>query len=175
MIKNIFNFIFSRQFCTKLMIGAIGWYLRTITVKDADAITKCLYLTHDLRNLLEEMKKNIFEYSRSLSYDAKKIFEFKNLLEKIERKKVGLMFPCYLLNQLTSQTLNIIKNKNESEKNYTILEILKIWGYDQEKDELTGITEILAFLSAGFPKRCFLWLLSWIQILKNWYKTKLSI
>ena len=152
MIKNILNFIFSRQFCTKLMIGAIGWFLRTLTVKDAEAVTKCLHLIYDLKNLLEEMKKKIFEYSRNLSYDAKKIFELKKLLEKIELEKNGLTFSCHLLNQLTSQTLDIIRNKNGSEKNYIILEILEIWGYNQEKYELTHITEILAFLSARFSK-----------------------
>ena len=167
MIKNILNFIFSRQFCTKLMIGVMGWYLRTLTVKDTNAITNCLHLTYDLKNLLEEMKKKNFEYSRSLSYDEKKIFEFKKLLEKIERKKVGLMFPCHLLNQLTSQTLNIIKNKNESEKNYTISEILEIWGYNHEKDELAQVTKILEFLSARFPKRLLLWCISWLKFLKN--------
>lgn len=167
MITKIFKFIFSFQFYSKLMIAAIGWYLRTLTAKDAQAATKCLHLSHDLKNLLEEMKKKDFDYGRNLSYDEKKIFELKKLLEKIELEKNGLTFSCHPLNQLTSQTLDIIRNKNSSEKNYVVSEILEIWGYNHEKDELTKITEVLTFLSARFLNRVRLWSISWFRFLKS--------
>lgn len=163
MIKNILNAILSRQFCSKLMIGAIGWFLRTLTVRDAEAVTRCLHLIYDLKNLLEEMKKKVFEYSRNLSYDAKKIFELKKLLEKIELEKNRLTFSCHMLDQLTIQSLKLIRNENGSEKNHIILEI---WGYDHEKDEFSQITATLAFLSARFPKRFILCCISWAKSLK---------
>lgn len=159
------HFIFSRQFCTKIMIGSLGWYLRTLNVRDAESIAQCRHLIHDLKNLLEEMKKKVFDYSCVLNYDAKKIFEFKKLLEKIDREKNRLIFSCTLLDQLVSQTLNI--NKNESEKNYTVVEILELWGYDQENDELKHVSAILEFLSARFPKRLLLWNFSLLKVLKK--------
>lgn len=167
MITKIYKFIFSYQFCSKLMIGAIGWFLRTLALKDAQSITKCLELTHDLKNLLEEINKKVFQYSRDLSFDAKKIFELKRLLDKIELEKNGLTFPCHPLSQLTLQTLNIIRNKKEAEKSYTILDIFEIWGYSAEKDEFTQISEILTFLTAWLPKRFWLWSMLYF---KNWYK-----
>lgn len=167
MIKSIFNVIFSRQFLTKLMIGAIGWFLRALTVKDSEANTKCLHLVYDLKNLLEEMKRKLFEYNRIISCDSKKIFELKKLLERIELEKNGLTFSCHLLNQLTFQTLDIIRNKNGSEKNYGTLDMLTIWGYNQEKDEFTNITEISSFLSARLPKRFMLWCLVKLKLLKR--------
>jgi hypothetical protein len=165
------------DFLQKITLVVLGWILGLFTLplsRDFEVKDECLIILNNMRAGLEKLSNHMHR-SRSENHYCEILNEIKPVIESLNVKKSGLMFPSYLLNDLVSDSLAIIRNFDPESENRlysptnTATRLIMVWGdINTHPVKLDKIEEIQKFISSSFPSRFMKWFGS--VVLRIWLR-----
>ena len=145
----------------------LGWVLGIGTLpiaKDSDAKEKCLYRLYEIKRLCEDLSEHMHSPARSVNGYNKLLAEIRPNIEKLNIEKTGLVFPCYMLNDLIVESLVIFRAFDPHHENLafdstsTAVNLMMLWGGDfTHRPDFKKVEDIQNFICGSILTRCLKW------------------
>jgi hypothetical protein len=103
-----------------VIMVCVGWILGLFTLplaKDAEAREKCLHSLYELKRLLRGLSKYSGFPSKTDNGYYERLSNIRFVIEKLDVERTGLAFPCYKLNNLIANSLDIFNKLDPDHDN----------------------------------------------------------